>query len=87
MSDWTAPSADNRILYINILVAKYGTDDKQHAAAVFLSLALLLFNLILIVTALFGAQVPWIEKVVNWSGSAFLLTAGVAIGQKVNGSK
>lgn len=83
--DYTASSASNRVLHINLSWFKYGTDDKGHASAIVLSLVLLLMVLVLAaigaVAACFGKDPSWFNTLVSWVGNAFLFTAGVAIGK------
>lgn len=78
MSDFTGPSADNRVLHINVGFFKYGTNDKAHAAAMVLSLLLFASIGALLI---FGMSYPWADKVFTWLGSAFLFVTGVAIGK------
>ena len=48
MSDFTGKDARNRVLYINAGFFKYGTNDKAHAAAIVLSMTLLLAIILLV---------------------------------------
>jgi hypothetical protein len=90
--DQTGPNADGRVLYINLWLFKYGTDDKTHAAAVVFSFVLLIMiaSIIIggmvIVTQENPARLAWVEKVFSWSGSAFLFIAGIALGSRGVGS-
>ena len=85
MSDYTGPSADERVLHINVGFFKYGTNDKAHAAAMVLSLLLFASIAVLLI---FGMQHEWADKVFTWLGSAFLFVTGVAIGKgSGNGGK
>ena|ERR1700735_4249793 len=79
--DFTGPSAEKRILYINLGIFRYGTDDKAHAASIVLSLILLVMTLIIMLVGLFSSNLGWLEKMQAWIGSAFLFVAGVAIGR------
>src|SRR6266852_5215840 len=79
--DLTGPIAENRILFINARIIRYGTDDKAHAAAITLSLLLLLTALVVMILGLFATNTQWLEKMLSWVGSAFLFVAGVAIGR------
>ena len=76
--DYTGPSADNRVLHINVGFFKYGTDDKTHAAAIVLSLLLFLT---IVGVLIFGNGGAWSVEAFRWLGGAFLFTAGVAIGK------
>jgi len=76
----TGDSADERILFINLGIFRYGTDDKIQAAAIFLSIVLL----IIIAFVIFGAQGQgsvWNDKVFAWLTGAFLFVSGVALGK------
>ncbi len=79
--DFTGPSANKRVLYINAGIFKYGTDDKAHAASIALSMVLLAVSLIVMIVGLFSGNTQWLEKMQAWIGSAFLFVAGVAIGR------
>jgi hypothetical protein len=79
--DFTAGSAENRVLFINLGIFRYGTDDKAHAAAIALSAALLIVAVGIIAAGLFSTNAPWLDKVLAWVSNAFLFVAGVSIGQ------
>jgi hypothetical protein len=81
LDDYTGPSAPSRVLYINLGLFKYGTDDKAHAAAIVLSLLLLTLIAITMVLGMFATNPDWPEKILTMLGSAFTLVAGVAIGR------
>jgi len=82
ISDLTGPSADGRVLYLDLPFFKYGTNDKTHAAAFILSLVLLVTIIILVFLGLNATNTAWAERAFNWLGSAFLFVAGVAVGGK-----
>jgi hypothetical protein len=65
---------------------EYGTDDKGHAAAIIISTCLLLLLLVLFVL---GALVDrsWMGDALKIIGTAFTLTAGVAIGKGVEAAR
>ena len=52
--DLTGPEAKNRVMLINIGFFKYGTNDKSHAAAVCLSIVLLIVIVIVSVIGMFS---------------------------------
>ena len=54
--DLTGPVAENRILFINAWVIRYGTDDKAHAASITLSLLLLFTAIIIIIIGSFATR-------------------------------
>ena len=86
--DMTGASAENRIIFINLGFFKYGTDDKAHAGAIFLSLLLLLVMVAsLFVGAFTAANADWMRAFLQFIGSAFTLVAGVAIGRGQTGRK
>lgn len=78
--DYTGPSAENRILHISCPWFKYGTEDKGHAAALVLSGLILLVSLFGGVIGAFTNGQKWVEILMTWLGSAFLFTAGIAVG-------
>ena len=80
-SDFTAPDAARRVFFLNLGILKYGTDDKVHGAAIFFSLALLAIILIVILVGFASENSAWLDRVFTWLGSAFMFSAGVAIGR------
>lgn len=92
---YTDGHAPKQVFHFKRLGFSYGTDDKVHAAALILSFFLLLliaFIFIcgaiiegLITTALHpGERILWIPEILKTLGSAFLLTAGIAVGKSTN---
>ena len=81
MSDFTGKDARDRVLYINLWFFKYGTNDKVHAAAVVLSIVLLLAIIALIFFGTSHHEGNWDEKAFSWLGGAFLFISGVALGK------
>jgi hypothetical protein len=79
--DFTAPVADNRILFIDAKIFRYGTDDKAHAASIALSVVLLATSIIVMTIGMFSTNTVWLEKTLTWVGGAFTFVAGVAIGR------
>ena len=76
--------AENRILHINLILLKYGTDDKVHAAAIFLSFVLLVVIIILIFLEFFCGtpeNLLWADKTFSWLTGTFLFVSGVALGK------
>lgn len=88
--DFTGERANNRILHITTRWLRYGTDDKGHAAAVVLSLLLLVSAMVVAVigatTQWSGQEAPWLNTMVTWIGNAFLFTAGIAVGKSRSAS-
>lgn len=80
-TDYTAETADNRILHINLCFFRYGTSDQAHAGAILLSLVILIVMVLLVPVGAFSSNITWIDRVFGWLGSAFLVVAGVAIGR------
>ena len=76
----TRTDADDRVLFINLRFFRYGTNDKAHAAALVLSLILLLTIIALIFVGPRHAEGQWDDKAFSWLGGAFLFIAGVALG-------
>ena len=79
--DFTGSDAENRILFVNCGFFRYGTDDKTHAAAILLSIVLLLVAILIILIGLFSSNLGWLERALSWVGTTFVFTAGVAIGR------
>lgn len=75
--DGTVPE---QVLHFKKGGVSYGTDDKGHAASLILSL---LLGGLLAVLFLIGAFVDrsWLPDAISIVGTAFTLTAGVAIGK------
>lgn len=85
ITDYTGSSADNRVLHINFGFFKYGTHDKVHAAAMILSILLLIVTVFVIYAGFSGQKPDWVDKVFAWSTGAFLFVAGVALGKGASG--
>ena len=84
LADFTSPTAANRVLHINLGLLKYGTDDKAHAAAIVLSIALLVMIFLTGIAGLFPGASDWAKTLLQWLGTTFTFVAGVAIGQGVS---
>ncbi len=80
LDDLTGTEATGRVLFINIGFFRYGTDDKIHAAAIVLSMVLLIMIVGVLLRAS-GQESAWNDKVFNWLGGAFLFVAGIALGK------
>lgn len=78
--DFTSRTAESRILYLNLGFFRYGTNDKVHAAAVTMSLVLLLVNVALIFIGLFREPTDWHKTAFQWTTNTFLFVAGFALG-------
>ncbi len=82
MPDFTGKDdAYNRVLYINVGIFRYGTNDKAHAAALILSMVLLLTMIALVFFGTGHHDAAWDDKAFSWLGGAFLFIAGVALGK------
>ena len=83
--DWTSGIAESRILHLDSRFFRYGTNDKGHAAALVLSVCLLLTAVALcllgIVGLYSGKDAPWLTTALTWIGNGFLFTAGIAVGK------
>lgn len=79
--DYTASSADRRVLKINLGIIRYGTDDKTQGAAVVFSLLLFCAICLMMVVGALDSDREWSERVLQWLGGAFLFVMGVAIGK------
>ncbi len=85
LSDYTSEAADNRVLRLNLGFLKYGTSDQTHAAAIVLSMFLLLCMAGVLIFNI-NTETGW--RAFQWLGSAFLFVAGVAVGRSTSsGSK
>jgi hypothetical protein len=78
--DYTGTDAPHRVLHLNFGFFKYGTNDKAHAAAIVLSIVLLIVTLFLVIIGMFAPNAAFLEKVVTWLWNGFLFVAGVAVG-------
>jgi hypothetical protein len=76
--------ADGRIMHVNLGFARYGTDDKSHAAAMVITFILLVFLALLII---FAPENDQNKELIGWIKGAVLLTVGVAIGQGGSNTK
>jgi len=81
MRDYTGDSAADRVFYVNLVILKYGTNDKVHAAALILSMVLLIATIGIYAAGFFVTDTTWAERAAQWLGSAFLFVAGVALGK------
>lgn len=79
--DFTSPAAENRVLHINLGFFKYGTDDKAHAGAMVLSMALLAMIALTGLAGFIPGSGEWTKSLLQLLGSAFTFVSGVAIGQ------
>jgi hypothetical protein len=79
--DFTGPSAPKRVLYVNLGILRYGTNDKVHAAALILSFVLLMALFGVVITGFYLKETGWAERAFTWLGNAFLFIAGVAVGK------
>lgn len=80
-ADYTASTASERVLYINLWFFKYGTHDRSHGAAVLFSLILLAIFVGVIFVGSSASNAAWFDKVFDWVAGAILFVIGVAIGQ------
>lgn len=81
LRDYTGNEASDRVLRINVGIFKYGTNDKIHAAAIALSLVLLIIIVGICIAGFFSSNVSWVEKLFNWATNSFLFIAGIALGK------
>ena len=86
-SDFTGPSAENRVLHINLGFFRYGTSDKIHAAAMVLSLLLFLAIGGVFFSGIWLTSAEWPDKVFSWLSSTFLFVTGVALGKGAGSDK
>ena len=82
---YTDGSAPNQVFHFKFLGMSYGTDDKTHAAAMCLSLLMLLIVMTCLIAGSIVKDRTGIEQILNFIGPAFLITIGVAIGKSVSG--
>ena len=88
LKDYTSPSgAEGRIFYMNLKFFHYGTNDKAHAAAIFLSMALLVAVLIVLAISSFSKNSAAAERTVTSLLSVFTVTVGIAVGKGVSSRK
>lgn len=72
------------MFHVKLGILSYGTDDKTHAAAMCLSLIMLLIVIICLILGAIVGENEWINRILDFIGPAFLITVGVAIGQSVS---
>lgn len=82
IDDFTSGSASKRVMHLNMIFFKYGTNDQTHAAAMLLSLLELVCLMVLLVAA---PEVKAVQDMIAFLQHALLLTVGVAIGQSAKG--
>ena len=88
LGDWTNPQgASGRVFYMNLKVFHYGTDDKTHAASIFLSIIIAVFMLLVLLIGLATTFAPIAERLLTGLMSAFTITIGIAVGKSGNGTK
>ena len=82
LPDFSLVGAPNQVFMLDRFGFKYGTDDKGHAAAIILSVFLLvLLGCLFVLGTLFDRS--WIPDAVQILGTAFTFVAGVAIGKSI----
>lgn len=82
LADQTGLSADGRVLYINLIFFRYGTDDKAHAAALVFCFLLLFLIAIIIIYGARCTNSTWFDKVFSGILNAFLFISGIALGTR-----
>jgi len=87
LGDMTAPAASGRVLHINLRFFKYGTSDQSHAAAVTLSMTLIVVLVLIACLGFYSPNSPTFDKIMTLVGNAMILVIGVAIGQKASGAQ
>ena len=76
--------APGQVFSLNLFGVKYGTDDKVHSAAVFLSILVLILLGIVFVLGTFVDR-SWISTAIQTLGPVFTFLAGVAVGKSIEG--
>ena len=79
-SDQTQDLADDRILFFNTGILKFGIPDASKAIALVLCLIILFFAFIVMLVGLCLNNTVWLDRIFSWLGNAFLFLAGFAIG-------
>ncbi|MEO0484766.1 MAG: hypothetical protein AAF092_02505 [Pseudomonadota bacterium] len=79
--DQTGKEAKGRIFFINLGLVRYGSTDKAHGAAVFLSLLLFVLLCALLILMVVYPENDSLGRFFDWLSGAFLVIAGVAIGR------
>lgn len=75
------PDTLPKVLSLNLGFLCYRTDDKTQGAAVMFALLLFLALCVITIVGALAHDQGWFERVLQWLTSAFVLTAGVAIGK------
>lgn len=82
LPDYTNGSgAPGRVLHINIPCFSYGTNDRGHAAAIFLSIVLLVMMMLCFAATLIKPEAPALDRILTILSSTFTLTVGIAVGR------
>ena len=79
--DMTGADADNRVLFIDVKLFKYGTADHARAASICLSVILLFLGFVLSIIGLWATNNSALERSIFWISSAFFFVSGVCIGK------
>ncbi|NTF63424.1 hypothetical protein [Rhizobium rhizogenes] len=84
---YTDGHAPNQVFHFQRWGFSYGTDDKGHAAALTLSLAILALILVIVVIGALLSEREWLADILKVLGSAFLIVAGIAVGKSAGKSE
>jgi hypothetical protein len=80
-ADYTAVTAPERVLHINLPFLKYGTADRIQGAAIVILMTMLPILLLVVFLGMWPSFSPWAEKVFGWLGPVIVLVSGVAMGR------
>ncbi|MDX6750451.1 hypothetical protein SH611_11590 [Geminicoccaceae bacterium 1502E] len=80
-ADYTGAEASQRVLYVNLGILRYGTNDKTHAAAVVTSMSLLIMLAVVAVTGFYASDTGWRDEIFGWLTTVYLIVTGVAVGR------
>lgn len=83
---FTDGHAPNQVFHFSKWGFAYGTDDKGHAAALTISFAILGLILLIVLVGAFLSEREWLADILKVLGSAFLIVAGIAVGQSTSKS-
>ncbi|WP_146226085.1 hypothetical protein [Phyllobacterium leguminum] len=78
---YTDGHAPNQVFHFQRWGFSYGTDDKGHAAALTLSVAILALIFLIVLIGSCLSEREWLADILKVLGSAFLIVAGIAVGK------
>lgn len=81
---FTDGHAPNQVFHFQKFGISYGTDDKGHAAAILLSVSILVLIFVIVFVGAWIEDRNWLSEILKVLGNAFLIVTGIAVGKSVN---